>query len=57
MYKRQVQKILVVDHLGLNEAPLKIGVDLSCGLGSLGAYLNGPGAGLLFTGSQIADEA
>ena len=50
-----VQKILIIDHLRTDKAPLKIRVDLSCCLGRLGSLLYGPCTGLCLTGCQIAD--
>ena len=45
-----------VDHLGPDEAPLKVSVDLTGGLGGLGALLDGPGPALVLAGGEEGDQ-
>ena len=50
-------QVLVGDHLGPDEAPLKVGVDLAGGLGSLSALGDGPGPALVLAAGEVGDEA
>ena len=49
-------QILEGDDFGTDEATLEVGVDLTGGLGSLGATLDGPGTALISTGGQEAAQ-
>ena len=52
----ETHEIVVGDDLGADEAALKVGVNLTGGLRSLGALHDGPGAYLLGACGQVADE-
>ena len=53
----RIQKILIIDDLGTDEAAFKIAVDLSGGSGSLCPFFDGPGPRFLFPCSQITDQS
>ena len=52
-----IQKILIVDNFGTDEAPLEIGVDFSGSLGRFRAHTDCPGSGLGNAGCEVTHEA
>ena len=49
-------QILIGHHLGPDEAPLKVGVDLTGGLRGLGPLFDGPGPALVLAGGEVGDQ-